>query len=200
MLTSQILKNSLLLSSLFLISLLSFTSCSDNQKVIVTEASLAPIKPNADLTKESDKKFIVSAYEFNWYQIMLSKLASRRTSSEEVRQFSTMLEDASRDTKTALGSLAIMKSIRISSNPTQAVTAAYDTLNLSTVEDFDIAYCNMIIQSHKDAIALFENATRDNLDPDIKAWASSVLPDLRAHLLNVTACETHLNPMSELIR
>ncbi|MFZ1677292.1 MAG: DUF4142 domain-containing protein, partial [Saprospiraceae bacterium] len=185
---------------LFLMSFFSFISCNGDQKVITTEASLVPGKPDVDLTKESDKKFIVSAYEFNWYQIMLSKLASRRTSSEEVRQFSAMLEDASRDTKTALGSLAIMKSIRISSDPTQVVNAAYDTLNLSTVEDFDIAYCNMIIQSHKDAIALFENATRDNLDPDIKSWASSVLPDLRAHLLNATACETHLNPMSELIR
>ncbi|MEP6794121.1 MAG: DUF4142 domain-containing protein [Saprospiraceae bacterium] len=175
-------------------------SCSGDQKVITAEASLVPAKPIIDLTKASDKKFIEGAYEFNWYQIMMSKLAARRTSSEEVRQFSAMLENASRDTKTALGSLAIMKSIRISSDPTQAVTAAYDTLNLSTVEDFDITYCTMIIQTHKDAIALFENATRDNLDPDIKAWASSVLPELRAHLLNATACETHLNPMSELIR
>src|SRR5664279_147494 len=115
MLTRQILKNYLLLFSLFLISILSFTSCSDDQKVIATEASLVPIKPNADATKESDKKFIVSAYEFNWYQIMLSKLASRRSASEEVKQFSAMLENTSRDTKTALGSLAIMKSIRISS-------------------------------------------------------------------------------------
>lgn len=200
MLTCQILKKSLLLSTFMLVSVFSFMSCNNDRQVIVAQASLVPAKPNVDLTKENDKKFIVSAYDFNWYQIMLSKLASRRTGSEELQQYSAMLENSSRDTKTALGSLAIMKSIRISSDPSQVVNDAYEQLNQNAIEDFDVAYCTMIIQSHRDAITLFEYATRDNIDPDIKSWASSMLPELRAHLLNATACQAHLNPMSELIR
>jgi len=192
------LKKSLLLASFSVTCLFAFTGCS-NEQPVNTAATFEQVKPKAD-TKAADESFLVHAAEFKWNAILLSKLATRRAGNEEVKLLSQTLENAYRDSKSKLGSLAVVKSIRVPYEPTQAVNDAYAKLNESSVEDFDFAYCTMIIQGQRDGIALFEGAAYANLDPDIKSWASSMIPELRTHLSKSVECETHLNPMSELVR
>ncbi|HZV68476.1 MAG TPA: DUF4142 domain-containing protein [Saprospiraceae bacterium] len=192
------LKKSLLPVTFSLSCLFGFIGCSNEQSVN-TAASIQQVKPIVE-TKADDARFLVRAAEFKWNVIMLSKLASRRSGNDEVRLLSQTLENANRESKSSLGSLAVTKSIRVPYEPTQAANDAYTKLNESSIEDFDIAYCTMIIQDHKDAIALFEGASYENLDAGIKSWASSILPELRNHLSKAVECETHLNPMSELVK
>lgn len=184
--------------SLFFVSLFTFTACHDSQDDNAT--ALVQVKPVPVSTQENDQHFLVSAAEFNWEEILLAKLAFRRVSSEEVRQLSQVLENTSRDNKLALGSLAVMKSISVPSEPTIAAQASYDKLNAFLVEEFDVAYCNMIIDAHKNAIAIFENAAHETLDPQIQAKAVAILPGLRANLINAVACQSHINPVSALVR
>ena len=61
--------------------------------------------------------------------------------------------------------------------------------------DFDKEYCDMMVKGHKDAIDKFEKAINDASDPDIKAWASSMLPALRIHLDHSLTCQKKCEKM-----
>ncbi|MEO5907478.1 MAG: DUF4142 domain-containing protein, partial [Saprospiraceae bacterium] len=182
----------MLYSAMVLIASFIFISCGDKPEYVTTELSTAQVKP-INLTKETDKQFLVRAVEMKYAQALLGKLAQQRTSSEEIRTLAKMLEDANREEKSALASLAIIKSIQVPSAPTQSAHAAYDSLNVATVEEFDFSYVRSAIQGYNDMIAHFENGTRTEMDPDIKAKALAMIPVMRTHLSKAMEVDAHIN-------
>ncbi len=200
MLSCQHLIKSLLFSCALMIALFTFNGCSDNHQMDSKEISLAQIQPVVVSTKENDKQFLVRAVELKYEQILMAKLAYRRAGSEEVKNLATILEDANRNSKSALASLGIIKSIAVPSGPTTSAQAAYDNLNQETVEDFDVAYVRLAIQGYNAVISHFEAASHLNIDPDIKSMATAMLPELRSHLSMAKNIDAHQNPISEAIR
>lgn len=199
MLTYQHFLKSVLCCSVVLMATFGFTSCGNKSEVSVSQASVAQVKP-ADLTVENDKRFLNEAVEMKYQQVMLGKLAQQRSSNEEIKGLAKLVEETNRSEKSALASLAIMKSISVPGAPPASAQAAYDTLNKSTVEDFDFAYVRFVIEGYTQAISHFENAATASIDKDIQAKASSMLPDMRSHLFKAKELDTQVNPVSELVR
>ncbi|MEP6645831.1 MAG: DUF4142 domain-containing protein [Saprospiraceae bacterium] len=170
-------------------------SCGQKQPESLS-ASMQLNIPKSDQTKEIDGRLLAQAAQFNMEGILLGKLATRRANSEEIIALAQMMEDSHREAKSAIASLAIYKGIAIPSEPTAANHDAYDKLNLNEVADFDLAYCNIIIDSDKDAIAKFESATQEHHDPDVEKIVLKLLPEMRAHLAKAKECRMHLRPIS----
>ncbi len=72
---------------------------------------------------------------------------------------------------------------------------AYKNLNEKSGNDFGKEYSSMMVNGHKKAIELFEKASTDCTDPDIKAWAIATLPILRTHLDRAMVCEKQCEKM-----
>jgi putative membrane protein len=201
MLTHIPLKNLLpgyIVMAIILIVLLS--SCEEKAKVTIVEAAAANADvPGIDITKESDKQFLLRAADILYEEILVGKLAQTRAGTPEIKELAKMLENASRETKMKLGSLAIIKSIPVPSVPTPAAHAAYDTLNKESIEDFDYVYLRKAVQRHHDVITHFESAGHQKLDPDIKSYASATLPALRQQLTKVQELDARMNPISETV-
>lgn len=200
MLTTSILKNPF--RHFVLLTTIAFASfgCGDTQQVDSKEIATDLNKPKNDIAKEQDERFLVSAAEFDFEQILLGKLAKQRATSADVKELARMLEEAHRTSKTELGSMGIVKSIAIPSTPTKTAHAAYDKVNNVSVEDFDAAFLSQVIASHNNAISLFEQCIGGNHDADIRNWAISKLPDLRLHLAKTMDLEAQSGPLSEVIR
>jgi putative membrane protein len=66
------------------------------------------------------------------------------------------------------------------------VKMAVQQLNALQGKDFDVAYAKMMVDDHKNAIALFEKGTQA-ADPDVKAFAAKHLPTLKSHLTHIKA-------------
>ena len=111
-----------------------------------------------------------------------------------------MMEEAHRNTKSELGSMGIIKSIAVPSAPTKAAHDSYDKLNVASIEEFDTAYLKRVIESHHEAIAIFESCTKSPHDADIKALAAGRLPELRNHLNKAMELDGMSGPVSELIK
>jgi len=200
MLISQHLNKSVLYVAFALTAVLGTTGCSSDQQVDSKQTATVLNKPKNDIAKEQDGRFLVSAAEFEYEQILLGKLAYQRATSPEVKELAKILEDAHRTSKSEVGSLGIVKSIAVPSTPTTAAHAVYEKVNIVSVEEFDAAYLTQIISSHNEAIGLFEKCTGGNNDPDIRNWAISKLPGLRLHLDKAMDLDAQLGPLSEVIR
>lgn len=142
---------------------------------------------SASSSKDAD--FLIAAAGINLTEMKLSQLAQQKGIIKEVMALGTRIEEDHTKSFSDETALASSKNIAIPTSDTYDVMNAYNKLDEKTGKDFDNAYCDMMISSHKDAIKLFEKAATDATDPDIKTWAASMLPSLHEHLTQATACQ-----------
>ena len=200
MFTYQHLTKSFFHTLLLFVAAIAITSCGGEEKVDSDAASMGLNQPVKENTKARDERFLIQAAEFDYEQIMIGKLARQRATSEDVRGFATMMEEAHRNTKSELGSMGIIKSIAVPSAPTKSAHDSYDKLNAVSIEEFDEAYLARVIESHNDAIAMFQVCTNASHDPDVKAIASKRLPELRNHLNKAMELDAVFSPLSEVVK
>lgn len=200
MLTYQHLKKFLFYTLVLFIGSMTITSCGEKQEVGNNGASMGLNEPAIEATKERDERFLVRAAEFDYEQILLGKLARQRATSTDVKDFAGMMEEAHRNAKSEIGSMGIIKSIAVPSAPTKSAHDAYDRLNAVSIEEFDLAYLANVVDSHEAAISFFEECTKANHDPDVKALAAGRLTDLRLHMAKAIEIEARLSPLSEVVR
>jgi putative membrane protein len=109
--------------------------------------------------------------------------------TEHVKALGKMMDDAHNKCMSSLATLAATKSITIPTTPTDDALSAYKSLNNKSGADFDLAYCDMMVSGHKNAIAMFEKASVESTDADIRQWATETLPELRKHLDHSLMCQ-----------
>lgn len=149
-----------------------------------------------DNNKEFDSQFLVNAAEVNLEEIQLSQLAQQKCTMTEVKELGVMMEKAHTKASTDLTDLASKKMITIPTSLTDNGKNAYEKLNNKKGTNFDKEYCDMMVKGHKDAIDMFEKAETKCTDPDIKQWASNMLPELRTHLDHAITCQKKCENMN----
>lgn len=200
MFTYQLPKKSFFHTLLLFFAAIAITACGGKDKTEYDSATMGLNQPVKENTKPRDERFLVQAAEFDYEQIMIGKLARQRATSEDVRNFATMMEESHRNSKSEIGSLGIIKSIAVPSAPTKSAHESYDKLNAVSIEEFDEAYLARVIESHNGAIALFENCSNGSHDPEVKAIAVKRLPELRNHLNKAMELDAVFSPLSEVVK
>lgn len=146
-------------------------------------------------SNEKDAKFIVNAAEINLEEIKLGQLAQQKGMIEDIKGLGKTMEAQHTETLTDLTALAKQKVISIPTSPTENGMEAYKELNDKEPKYFDRAYCDKMVKAHKEAITLFEKASTECNDAEIKAWAVATLPHMRMHLDSALACQMKLEKM-----
>jgi putative membrane protein len=148
--------------------------------------------------QEKDAQFLVDAAEINLEEIQLGQLAQSTSKNAEVIALGKMMEEAHTKAWKELEGLAAKKQVSIPTVSTEKGQDHYKKLSEKTGNDFDKEYCDMMVKGHKDAIDKFEKASKDCEDADIKAWASSMLPELNKHLEHSKMCEDKVKDMKKM--
>ena len=184
MLTVQSAIKSLLFPTILMATLFFQTGCKQHDtdsKEVATELN----KPNSDVTKERDEKFMMDAAEINFEEIMLAKLAQERTTNADVKSLAKMLEDTHQKINVDVQSMATQKSIAVPTAATNEVMDDYNRLNEKSAQEFDVTYLNMTIDDHESAIKRFESYSSADVDEALKVWAMGLIPDMRIHLQKI---------------
>lgn len=149
-----------------------------------------------DTDDEKNAKFLVKASEINLEEINLGKLAQQKSTSADIKELGKMMETSHTKGQASLTVLASKKGISIPTVSSEEATNAYNKLNeKSEQKDFNKAYADMMVDGHKKAIDLFEKESTESSDADIRAWATSVLPELRKHLDHAIMVQTTYDKM-----
>ena len=138
---------------------------------------------------EADAKFLVNAAEINLEEIQLGQLVETKSMSPEVKDLGAMMSNEHAKAQKDLQELAAGKQISLPTSITDKGQESYKKMMNEKGKNFDKAYCDMMVDGHKAAITTFEKASTDAVDPDIKAWAASMLPTLRLHLDHALTCQ-----------
>ncbi len=169
-----------------------FAACSNNPVKAEDTRDVAEKKNDASIdsmNKVTDAQFLVTAAEINLEEIKLGQLAQQKGSAKEVKALGKMMETAHTKGLKDLTAIALQKGITVPTTATNDIEDAYQKLNAKAGIEFDKEYCNRMVTGHKAAIAIFEKASVEAADADIKAWATVTLPELHKHLEHSIDCE-----------
>jgi putative membrane protein len=155
----------------------------DSTIVIKDTAAASDTAPKMHVTAEGgDIKFAVTAASSGMAEVELGKMAQQKGADKRIRNFGAMMIKDHSKADGKLAALADAKNIILPYNPAGNDQKTIDDLKAKSGKDFDKAYVEAMIEDHKKDIKVFENASKNCQDPDIKAFAAKTLPMLRNHL------------------
>ena len=129
-----------------------------------------------------DKNFVMQAGQIGMLEVQLGRLAVQRGSSAGVKQYGQEMVEEHTRANQELMQLVMQKGVKLPTEMSTQNKALMDRLSGLSGTSFDSAYKQAMIESHNQAIALFQAQSQQGQDPELKAWATQKLPNLQAHL------------------
>lgn len=143
-------------------------------------ATQAPATANK-LDSEA-RDFLSNAAESGHLEVAGSKLALEKSQNADVKAFAQKMVDDHTKVGKQLETLAKSKGYEPPTEPSLMQKAKMKALGLRD-EGFDKAYADEIgVAAHEDAVKLFEQASQDVKDAEVKQFAIETLPSLKQHL------------------
>ncbi|OWQ92272.1 hypothetical protein CDN99_08030 [Roseateles aquatilis] len=140
-------------------------------------------------TTHADSSFLKNAAEGGHAEINASKLALQKSSNADVKAFAQKMVDEHGKADADLQTLAASKDVKLPADATMVAKGKAKILEQRDGTGFDHAYAENQVSAHKDAVKLFEKASKNAKDADVKAWAAKTLPTLQQHLQEAQALE-----------
>lgn len=141
-----------------------------------------PSAPAPTKLDSGDRDFMENAAQAGHLEVEGSKLVLEKARSGEVKTFAQKMIDDHGKAGQQLAALAKSKGYEVPTEPSLVQKARLQALGLRD-EGFDKAYADEIgVGAHEDAVELFEKASNDVKDPDVKQFAIQTLPTLQQHL------------------
>lgn len=169
------------------ITVLSLTSCNLLPKPENDETNF--VAEDTPMAANEDSKILSELIALNQKEVVMSKLALEKSTNDDVTALATTLEMAHSTVLAELGKLAEDHALAI---PTELSDKAHDAkheLDNLTGKAFDLAYCDMMVESHLRCIAMMESAAANAQDANFRGWASRTLPQLRLHQEEALSCQ-----------
>jgi putative membrane protein len=129
-----------------------------------------------------DRNFINQAAQVGMLEVQLGQLATQRGSTNTVKQYGQRMVNEHTQANQQLMQLAAQKGVTPPTNLDSQHKAVMNRISNLSGANFDDAYMKEMIDSHNQAIALFQAQSQQGQDPDLKAWATKLVPNLQAHL------------------
>jgi putative membrane protein len=132
-----------------------------------------------------DTSFVKNAAKGNLAEVEMGKLAARKSTSPEVKEFANrMIRDHTKANQ-ELSALAASKGVDVPKSASLSEDVSYTHLKMLSGKSFDDEYIKMMVADHKEDVAMFQKAADNSQDPDVKHFASKILPTLQGHLTKI---------------
>ena len=130
----------------------------------------------------ADQEFVTKAADGGMAEVKLGTLASQKGTAPDVRQFAQMMVTDHGKGNSELQSLAGTKGASLPTDISDEHKQKEQKLSGLSGADFDKEYMKGMVEDHQKTVDLFQKASNEAMDPDVKAWAAKTLPTLQHHL------------------
>ena len=158
----------------------------------VAAGNLAIIAGAADTQsglKAGDEKFVKQAGAAGKAEVKIATLGTQKAERSDVKELATQLVADHTKANAELEALAKSKGVELSAVIDPKSASTFESLEKEHGKDFDKAFLSHLEKAHKTCTSDFEDASKNAVDADVKAWAGKTLPTLKAHLDKVKELE-----------
>lgn len=128
-----------------------------------------------------DKDFLTKAAQGNMAEVRLGNLAAEKASSNDVKRFAQRMVTDHTQAGQQLNQLATTLNFTPPQDLNPEQQNAISRLETASGKDFDREYMKMMVDDHRKDISEFERAAAQATNPDVKQFASQLLPTLNEH-------------------
>jgi len=142
----------------------------------------------------SVKEFVDKAGTSGLAEVEMAQLGAQKATNGQVKAFAKqMVADHTKANQELLNAIK-GKGLQVPSSRADMHKATMEKFQQQDAgKNFDRAYMEQMVEDHKAAIELFENAADDEkLDIDVRGYAKQTLPTLRDHLKQAQAIQSKL--------
>jgi putative membrane protein len=129
-----------------------------------------------------DRAFIMEAAAGGMAEVELGRLATQKASRSEVKAFGQMMIEDHSTANDQLMKIAQEKGLAAPHALKPEHEALKDRLSTLSGAAFDRAYMREMVKDHQKDVASFRKQSTSASDPEVKQFASSILPTLEKHL------------------
>lgn len=131
----------------------------------------------------SDASFMKLAAENGNAEVEAGKLAQTKAKRPEVKALADQMVTDHTKVGDELKQLAASKKVDLPTEPSVMQKGKLKMINTGSDDKFDDRYAREFgVKAHEDTIKLFQTATKEAKDADVKAFAQKTLPSLQSHL------------------
>lgn len=136
-----------------------------------------------DQVARADRKFIEEAANSGMFEVQVSQLAASKATDANVKSFASMLVDHHTAANNELTKIANARGVELPAAPKRALRRDIEQLGKKSGDEFDRDFVrNVGIKAHEKDIKLFQKASKDVKDAELKAFVDKTLPTLQEHL------------------
>lgn len=139
-----------------------------------------------------DRRFVTRAADDGQAEVQLAQLAAQKASNPDVRNYAQQLVDQHTQVNSELMDIASSRNLKIDQD--QGHDRAYRRLSKTSGDEFDREFVDHMIDEHEKDIRMFEKASRDAKDPEVKQFASKTLASLRQDLTQAQQLQRSIVP------
>ena len=143
-----------------------------------------------------DRRFVSKAVDDGKAEVQLAELAAQRASHAEVKSFAQKLVDQHTQVNSELTSIAAQKNVKLDDDDDKDRT--YQRLSKKSGHEFDQEFVEHMIDEHEKCIRMFEKASTDAKDSDVRAFASKHLEHFRGHLQEAQSLRQSVMPTGRM--
>ena len=129
----------------------------------------------------SDEQIAAVTDAANDAEIAQAKIAQKSAKNARVKKFAAMMIKDHTAAGEKLSKLATSKKVVLPTELLKRHQMMLDGLKEEKGADFDSEYRMKMVASHKEAVSLFDHASKKSPDPEIRAFAAEMLPKLQEH-------------------
>jgi putative membrane protein len=178
--------------------LLYATACNSGNEKQAAEVKQAAVEPNKvmDVTTMDAKEFVQKAGADGIAEIDMGKLAVKNAKDKEVKSFAQTLIDEHTKVNNELKKIASKQGITMPTSAGEENATMLNNLKKKTGAEFDKAFVKHMVEGHKEMLELYEKASKELTDTELKEFAATNVKVLQNHYDKATALEAKLNATS----
>ncbi len=176
-------------------SLMACGNSADEGSAADSSTTPATVDDNATTSTlaADDNNFVMEAAKGGMKEVAAGEAAQKKASNAATKEVADHMVQDHTAMNDKVKSLAATKNVTLpASLPQDEMNKVNEMNNLSGAK-FDKAYLDEMVKDHEKTISLFENASNNAKDPDVKALATEALPKLKHHLEMVQNAQKKLS-------
>lgn len=147
---------------------------------------------NIITVNEKEAKFATNAADAGITEISMANLAISKTGNKEITDFANMMLKDHGAANDELIALARSKNITLPTTMSKENQNRRNDLAEKTGSDFDKKYVDMMEKDHVKVLAFMEHEAMKGTDPDLKAFASKMMPVINSHINAIRKIKNNL--------
>ncbi len=147
------------------------------------------------MVNQNDAEFAVKAADAGLAEVELGKLGQEKAVDQRIKDFSQKMVDDHQKANDELKDIATRHNVTLPPVVSKEQADKQRKLRDKSGSEFDKAYIKMMVDDHDKTVSLFEDASSDAQNADLKAFAVKALPTLKRHQEEAKMLRDSIDPM-----